>query len=363
MNCRALQILIAVVLYGPAPLWADAIKLRDGLTYDGLHIDRVEEGQVFYNLNGQDQSKPVTGIVGLSLDDEQDFDAGEAAYELGKWDAAVQGYLTALASTQRPWLKDWIAPRLLDAAGRAGRFDAEVSAWIQMVSQDPTPAVKFRPIVPQTDSTQMAAAALTLNDAAGPAQEPGRRLMLGLLLDVQLARQDWADADVVAKELDLDRVNSSTPADAAQQRIQVSLARLALEEKDYDKAAAIINAAAPILTDPQQQAEALFAKAQALEGIAAKRGLADDWKDAALAYLRVYVHFPTGVGSEHSAEALLAAARIEEVDLHEPRAALTLYQKARSQYGQSPMAAEAAQAVNRLRAAGLASEPTNDSGK
>ena len=339
----------------PAPLRADAIRLLNGLTYDGLRIDRVEEGQVYYNLNGQDQSKPVTEVVGLKLDDEPDFDAGEASFELQKWDGAVQGYLAGLSSTQRPWLKQWIAPRLMEAAVHLGRFDAQTAAWVAMVNQDPAAAAKNRPSVPQGDNPQLAAAAVTLNDAAGAAHDPGRRMLLGFLLDVQLSRRDLADADAVAKELEADARPDN--ADPAEQGTQVALARLALLEKNYNEALRIIDAASPILTDPDRQAEALFVKAQAMENKAAGDGAADDWKDAALEYLRVYVHFPA---SGHAAESLLAAARIEEQDLHEPRPALNLYQKVVSQFGQSAAALEAGQAVKRLNAAVSTSRPVDD---
>jgi len=356
MNCCSFRLLATcAILSGvTAPLLADAIKLRSGLTYDGLRIDRVEEGQVYYNLNGQDQSKPVTEVVGLKLDDEQDFDAGEASYQVQKWDAAVQGYLAALSSTQRPWLKEWIAPRLMEAAGHVNRFDAQTAAWVAIVNQDPAAAAKNRPSVPQGDNPQLAAAAVTLNDAAGATHDIARRMLLGFLLDVQLSRRDMAEADAVAKELEADARPDN--ADPAEQGTQVALARLALLEKNYNEALRIISAASPILTDPDEQAEALFAKAQALDGKAAGAGAADDWKDAALEYLRVYVHFPA---SGHAADSLLAAARIEEQDLHEPRPALNLYQKVVSQFGQSAAALEAGQAVKRLNAALSTSGPVD----
>src|SRR5580704_7821709 len=115
----------------------------------------------------------------------------------------------------------------------------------------------------------------------------------------------------------------------------MALARAALADGKNDDCLKHIDEIAPLLTDPAAQADALFLRAQAVEAMAQDT---QGWEDAALAYMRVYVHFRQGPGSDHSADALLKAATIEQLHLGEPGVAAALYAKVSSEYKGTPAA-------------------------
>jgi tetratricopeptide (TPR) repeat protein len=286
-----------------------------------------------------------------------DFNAAETAYQAKQWPAAADGFAQVISSTDKPWLKDWIAPRLLDAAGNLNRFDTVVTAWITLAKDDPATAASLRPNLPTTGSFDLNAIAARLSTAAQSAGGLSQRLLLGLLLDVDMARQDATGAAAVANQLRQAQPTADSGAidpavmQSVEQETRLALANAALNNRQYDQAISIVDSAAALIVDPPRQSQALLIKAQALEAKAAASGDKDAWKDAALAYLRVYVHFRDGPGAAHSPQALIKAAQIEEARLGEKRAALTLYQKVVNEYKDSLEAAQATPEANRLAAA------------
>ncbi|HUB26124.1 MAG TPA: hypothetical protein VL992_11900 [Tepidisphaeraceae bacterium] len=334
----------------------DTIAFSNGLSYPGVQVDRIYGGQVYYRLDGDEVSKPAGGISSISLDDQPDFDTGESAYESGNYSAAAESLARAIGATDKTWLKTFIAPRLMDAASHTGQFDLAVAGWVALAQQDASAAASDRPAIPVGSTTGgpgslLDTAAAELTDAAKSAQGDSQRLILGFLLDVQTARGDIAAANSVARQLTA-LAPAGAPAGSADQLLaqhaQLALARTALYNKEFEKAASLIDGNAASLTDSAVQADALFIKAQALEGEAAAANSPDAWKDAALAYMRVYVNFRTGMDASHSPVALMKTAEIEETHLGEPQAALTIYRKVAAEYSGTASASDAAAEIARL---------------
>src|ERR1700722_19779735 len=106
-----------------ARLNADSLTLSDGLVYDPIRIDRVADGKIYFHINDELRDKPVADVVTFKLDDEPDFSAADSAYQQKQWSAAADGYSRAIAATDKDWLKDFIAPRLLTAGNQTHHFD------------------------------------------------------------------------------------------------------------------------------------------------------------------------------------------------------------------------------------------------
>lgn len=343
--------LMILTLAPAGALRADSITFGQ-VPYEGVHVDRIEGGEIYFLLDGEAKDRPLSDVTTMTLDDQPQFNTAENAYQQKQWDAAAVGYSRAMGATDKDWLKDFIAPRLLDAANQSDRFDQAVAAWIRIAAGDAGNAVSLKPTPPPGETAKLDAAASELQDAVTANIGPSRRLMLGLLLEVQIARQDTQAAHALAGQLQAEESAAASDAGGAQsveQETHLALARAALGDGKFDDAIAQIDSAAALMTDPRYQADSLFVMAQGLEGKAAG---AQAWEDAALAYLRVYVHFPDGPASLHAAASLIEAAGIEEVHLQEPGAALRLYQKVVNEYKDSPEAGQAAREITRLSAAG-----------
>ena len=322
-----------------------------GITYDDVQFDHIQAGQIYFQFNGTLISRPLSEVTSISLSDNDDFNNAEIAYEAHQWDQAVDGFTKVLANTQRAWLQMFVAPRLLDAANHAKNFPAAVTAWIEIAQADPATALKSRPPVPNTPGPSLDAAAQALDAAQSATLGDARPLLLGLLLDVDVARKDSNAIRTVAQELTTALGHSDPSADEALREVeitsQMSLARSALGSGNYTEVRQHIGQIAPLLTAPNDQSNALYLVAQAAEATAAST---QDWQDAVLDYMRVYVHFRTGPGSDHSAAALLKAAMIEQNHLSEPAVAQRLYAKVASEYKGTPEAAAAQQAADQLKA-------------
>jgi hypothetical protein len=348
---RWLAIVSAAIVAGAAGrLRADTLTLTTGQTYNDVQITGIAQGRIDFTLDGRPQSKPAADIADMMLDDEPNFNAAEAAFELKQWSSAADGFAAAISATGKPWLAHWMALRMLQSANRAKRFGAAVSAWLRIVADDPAAAVANRPVLPPARSQALAAAAEPLQRAASSAAGPARRLILDLLLKVQTARGDRSAARPVAKDLQAGPSLAGLPAPLpeAEEQIRLDLARFALDGGRFDQAVSLLDQAEPLMTDPGKQAQALMLRAQALNAAAAHAGAsasAAAWADAALAYMRVYVHFHNAPAAP---AALMAAARIEQDHLHDPPAARTLYQKLASEYKGSTQARQAEAAVSRL---------------
>jgi len=125
---------------------------------------------------------------------------------------------------------------------------------------------------------------------------------------------------------------------------------VALDKKDYAKVQSDIKAAAPQLTDPKDQAQALLILADAQAGIARGNDAPAAWQDAALAYMRVVAHFKDNPAiAPLVAKSMLRAGQIEE-QLKDRDAARTLYEQLLAQYPSDPVAPDAKAGLDRLKA-------------
>jgi TolA-binding protein len=286
----------------------------------------------------------------MQIDSEPALNAAENALAAGKWDDAVDGYAKTARATNKPWLKDWATLRLLTAGQKSKRFDAAATAYIAMLLRDPDTAAKFRPQMPDAGSTYIdgaitdATAALSSKDIT----DRQKLAMLNFLLDLYRTKKDRAGEDRILQQLDeiLAKDPNNPAAGQAIARRSLTAAQRALDARNYPQAIAEIDAAKANITDPQQQADALYILAEARFAMATTKKDPNDLKDAALAYLRVVADFKDLPNHPHIADSLLKTAMIEE-QLNDPAAAQQLYQQIVQQYPDDPAAAAARQRIQK----------------
>jgi tetratricopeptide (TPR) repeat protein len=313
-------------------------------------ITRVEGGHVFFTASGKETSRELAKVQKILVDGEAALNAAEEAYGAGNWSAAVDGYQRTIRSTTKPWLKDWATVRLIDAANKSGRFDAAVTAYVAMLLKDPAAAAALKPAMPGERSTYLDTAVNDVTTALGTKgiNDLQRQALLTFLMDLHRARRDKAGEEKAAAQLDeiLAKDPNNPAAAQAIARRKLMAASKAIEAKDYRKALAEIDEARDKLTEPAQQADALFYIAVAKHGLTDGQN-ADALKDAALAYMRVVAHFKNEPGAPHVAESLVRVAQIHE-QLGEPQTAANLYEQVASQFKDDPAAQVARQGLQRL---------------
>ncbi|MDQ3441133.1 MAG: hypothetical protein M3478_12375 [Planctomycetota bacterium] len=336
----------------PDSVWVSSAKgdaaTANAMEYSKVKITRIDEtGVIFANPAGRESDRPLEQVVRIAIDDEPTLNAAEEAFVAGTWDVATDNYLKTIKSTQRDWLKDWVARRLLTAAEKAKRFDAAATAYVTAVLGGAKAPAK--PAMPDAKSTYLATAAKEVEAAL---QNPKlsadqRQALLSFLLDLHRTRNDQKGmADVMQQLQKAGALAANDPAAAgALARMKLDVAAVAVEGNQYKKALDEINASRAIFVNPADQAQALFLLAQAQEGLAGENATA--LHDAALAYMRVVAHCKDSPGRPHVVESMMKTASILERTKN-AKAALDLYQQVAAQFGDDPAAAQAREHAQRL---------------
>ena len=339
--------------------FADDIYLRSGkeakeLGLKNVTFRSVKNGDLYYAVNTIESHRPIGEISRLELTGDSQFNAADKAFSeavvtkdeaaaKAKFSEAVTGYNSTLGSTNKPWLKDYVAQRMQIAAPRSGRFDAALSAWKAMVEQDPVAALKSKPSVAGIDpkSQYLANAAKDLLASANASSKPEvRKAYLELLGDVQTAMGDTEGA-IKTAEMRVS-LGGGTPEeinDLAMKQAQNDFAN-----KRYDQAEARLDKLNMATLSDASRAEATYMLAECHSGKLQPTSSQDQWKDAAIDYMKVVAGFPT---SPQAAPSLLKVAQIHET-LKDSETALKIYRQVAREHANTPEGEAAQKSVERL---------------
>lgn len=312
-----------------------------GLELKDIRILRIDGGRIHFRTASGESSRELSQVQRLALDDEPALTSAESAFVAGKFDTATDDYLRVSRSTTKPWLKQWVALRLMKSATSTNRFEPAVTAYIDLVQTDPRLAQDNRPSLtgPTPPKPGMLDAAATELEKALERKLPPeqKQALQQFLLDIYRARGDSAKAASLLEQLSGVAGSASGAPGAAGTRdlgaakaladLRLSAANVALDAKDFPKAISTIEQNQPVFTDPKHQAEALFILASAREGLARAAKDPAQLKDAALSYMRVVAHFRGVAGAESRIGiSLLKTAQILE-ELGEKAEARSLYKE------------------------------------
>ena len=277
---RPAALAVAALCLAPAALRADTVWTRTGantpIPIEGT-VTQIAEGKLqMQGKNGNLVTRPLDQVWRVKVDSEPALSEAEEAFEQNKFDVAAAAYDRALASTKKDWVRDRAAERLVVAAEKAGQFPLQAAAYAQIALRDPIGAADKKPVVP-ADKAQVAKAIPFVERAfATKATDPLR----GFLGELYVAAERFDD------------LNKLTPPGAAKDPAIIVLQATATAKKG-NPAAAIqsIEQNKALITQPDQQFEALFTLAQAKEALAGTDPA--KMQEAALAYMRVVAHFGT----------------------------------------------------------------------
>lgn len=337
---------------------ADDVYVRSGkeaaeLPFKNVTISKVKDGELYFALSTRESHRPIAEISRLELTGETQFNAAEKAFADArvakdeavaktKFGESIGGYVATLGSTNKPWLKDYVAVRMQIAAPRSGRFDMALAGWKAMVEKNPAEALKAKPSVEGIEKTSqyLAAGAKDLLTAANGSSKPeAQKAYLELLEDVQTA---MGDTDAAAKTMERRVTLGGTPEEVAE--IGVKLALIDLANKKPDAAAERVGKVNLALLNDATRADATYVLAEAKAAKLPPTAPQDAWKDLAIEYMQVVAGFPN---SPNAAPALLKVAEIHET-LKEPETALKIYQQVVREHANTPAAQAAQKGVDRL---------------
>jgi tetratricopeptide (TPR) repeat protein len=344
---------LVVAPFAAAPARADSIN-AGGLVTSNITIDRIDGNTVYYKTqSGTSNSKTISDKLKISITDEPSLSTAEDAYGAGQWAEATDGYLQTLKSTNKPWLKDYAALRLMAAADKANRFDAAITAWLAMLARNPAQAAAHKPKFPADPSSTYWKTGLQQLDSAAASERDAGRLTAIRALELEVARGMKDDAKVaeianlLTKSGNDGSAGGSTSANVqAVVEAQLGLARVAVDKRDFAGAQQRLEQIKPSVTDPNQEADWLWLRAEAQAGqLPTSGGDPAAIDDAALSYMRLVANCPN---SPKVPQALLKTAALLERSNDKPTA-LSVYQEVARDYANQPAGKEAERNVDRLK--------------
>jgi hypothetical protein len=348
-------VLAAVLMAAIAPPdRADSINVG-GLTSNNVTIDRIDGNTLYYKTqSGTSSSKTITDKLKISITDEPSLSMAEDAYVAGQWADATDGYLKTLRSTNKPWLKDFAALRLMASAERANRFDAEITAWLTMLDRNPAQAAAHKPKFPADPASTYWKTGMAQLDSAATSERDAAKLTTIRALELEIARAMKDDAKVAEIAALLTKAGSDGAAAGAGNaanlqavvEAQLGLARVAIDKRDFGAAAQRLEQIKPSVTDPNQEADWLWLNAEAQAGqLPAGGGSPAAVQDAALNYMRLVANCPS---SPKVPQALLKTAALME-RINDRPAAMSVYQEVARDYANQPAGKQVQADVDRLK--------------
>jgi tetratricopeptide (TPR) repeat protein len=331
------------------PARADTLIINN-ITYANASVSAIDKGELFFTIAGTQVRKPIVQVNRITLNDEPALNNAENAFVAKDWDKAVEGYEKTLRITGKAWLKEWASLRLLDAANQSGRFDSAIRGYIALAERSPasTEAIKLK--MPAARSSYLVDAIKLVDAAVAQTKQPASRdVLLSLLVDLHKARGDTTAVEAILRRQTEAKVAEAIDNSPERQAARLKLGQVAaaLAQRQYDQVVALVEKQLPSLLDPADQAEALYAAAEAKAAKSIGNTNSDAWKEVALAYMRVVVVAPPGTNL--GGQALLKTAAIHETRLDDKATALKVYQQVVAEYpGQEPARA-AQQAIARIK--------------
>lgn len=324
---------VAALLACPAGLLADTVVVGT-LPYTNVNVTSIRGDLVAFKALDHEITKPLSQVTKLTIDSEPAFNMAEEAFAAQDWVKATAGYERTVRTTQKPWLKDWCAQRLVESANKSNQFDAAVLALATLAERSPETAARISLTMPKADSTFLPEAISAVDAAIGSAKRnETKEVLLKLLRDLYAARNDVKGATDAAERLVQVQAAINPNSPAAQRAAILQRLRalhVALEAKEYDKVIAAVEKDSAGIIDPGDQADALLCLAEAKAGKAGAAADAATWKEVALAYMRVVANAPAG--SPQAADALLRTAAIHSAKLGEKNTAIQIYRQIIDEY-------------------------------
>ena len=335
---------------------ADAVWIQSGtgnpIALGDVKVTGVEADALLVTTNsGRQTSKPLAQVPQIKLDDEPAFSTAEEAFRGSDFPAAVENYRKTLQTSTKAWLKERCALRLVQSANKSNNFPAAVEGFVDLLQIQPAVATDNKPAIPKQTTAIDQAIAYLKEASKSPHLTGDQKTVLGnYLVELYNAKGDTASANATLGQVtkggaDAGAVTADNRRVAAD--LKLTEARQAYSQRQYAKAAQVLNANGGLFSEPQERAEAMYLLAQST---AAAVGNSDDpnqLKDAALAYMRVVAICEGMPGKPHVAESLLSVAAIEE-KLKNTKEALAVYNQVADEFKGTAAATRAKEGASRL---------------
>ena len=315
---------IAGLLFAIPLARADAIKVRD-LWIDNVQVEGVRGGTLtFRSPTGARASQPMSEIQGIRIDAHPELAEGQTQFDDDRFEQAARSFQKVVQDARPDWLQAYARARLVAAA--AGANDAALAAetFAQLAQSAPDDALMPEPpvqVVRNAEQAMKAELERVLRRALGDVPRERREAVRSLIEALEQAPAEVADAGGAGTE-----PGAAGEVQGAVQSAMEGAVVLptVLQEEDevnrlllagrFEQAEALAREKLKTVGGTSRQ---LYQLGMALLGQAEETGDPDDYKTAALPFMRVIIHFHGGsrVTDYARAEAAYCHLRFGRADI------------------------------------------------
>lgn len=331
---------------------ADELVIQ-GMSNQKVTIVDFKEDRLIYQTPRGDQSeKKYETVKQIIVEGETALNDAEKAFSEDKKPASIDGYIKAVRSTAKPWVRAFASRRLLDAtSGDSKRFDGKLAAYIGILLTSPETAAEHKPTLPEKGNKFLDTSVTEVETALKqPKLEEAQTLaLLNFLIEIHRQRGDDNAVTATVERMAKASPNASNdPAIKAQlASLKVTQAKLALDQRRYADAAKLINDNRAFIADPRSQSDALYILAVANLQTANKADKTA-MTDAALMFMRVVANSNDIDDKPNVLPSLVATADIlKQID--NKSEAIAVYEQIARDFPEDPAARTAKGEIEKLK--------------
>lgn len=307
------------------PASADSLK-RNNLPITGVTIIGVEDGQLLYRAAAGDLKTPLVDVSDIVIDAIPQFAAGQAAFGQGQLRQAQRAFEDVWKETRIDWVRYFSGYYLAQVYDQRNQPVKAAEVYIQIAESKADLFFLAKPPVRSLGEAteaqrkrigeQIVAAAKDLRGEHRRRMEAYLNAVVGEGGAELLPEETGADGKVVKGSAALARnAKIAIPASVwrmLDRRGEPKARWTAIELLSKGECQAALDDISPKLHTPGGLPEKLYIYARAMLGLAEAKNDQDMYRDAALAFMRIAVHFNKGA----SPHPLVYPAKLEVAYIH-----------------------------------------------
>lgn len=302
---------------------ADEIVKQD-FTLANVTVRGIENGNLVFRSGANDVTVPLDEIVVLKLENEPRLAEAMESFNQGQWRSAERDLTAIYEEATARWVKQFVGYYLVQARDKRGNAVQAATVYVEIAASGADPYLLGKPPVESLEDAsnnqknrirdQVMAVIRGTNGTSRESLESYLKMVTGeeAIPDLPLTERQQQQQARIASAVILP------------QPIWTVLDRVDPNERNADRWDAIkmlmegkpeeaVEAITPWMGSPGELPEKLYVLGRAQLEVAEKTGEIDDYADAGLTMMRLYVHFGPPAGQSHK---LALPAQLELAYIH-----------------------------------------------
>lgn len=291
---------------------ADTVKIK-GLPYPNTRVINIKDGKLFVVIGGTERSFDLLEVESIVIDRYPKLEDADRSIKRKQYDEALQTLEELSGTVREDYMKFWVNAKIVYCLNQSKRYDEALTYYLKVVEYDQSKLVEaIMPSAVDLSKEVKAEAVKKLKNYATTTQKSDAKALIGKMVEA-------LEADMAGKKPTEEEPKDSVSGafTGGDKVVKADPVQKLIDAKKYEEAHKLIETElkkerAPLIKLLMQRAEA-------------EAGLGQ-YKNAALSYLRVPIHFPR---AQEGVKCYLGAGDML-MKLKSPQQALKLWERAKA---------------------------------